>query len=161
MIFVTVGTQLAFDRMVGAVDRWVNAKDTQIIAQVGPTEVRFSNIKYKSFLEQEQLDHIMKNTELVVAHAGMGSILSSLSLGKPIIIMPRKASLGEHRNEHQMATAKRFQNRPGVYVAWDEQQLVVLLNRWSISRFDNVDEISNTASTEFIANLKQLIGNTQ
>ncbi|MCG8094946.1 MAG: glycosyl transferase family 28, partial [Candidatus Thiodiazotropha endolucinida] len=96
-----------------------------------------------------------------VAHAGMGSILSSLSLGKPIIIMPRKASLGEHRNEHQMATAKRFQNRPGVYVAWDEKQLVVLLNRWSIEKFDNVDEISNTAPTEFIANLKQLIGNTQ
>ncbi|MCG8015857.1 MAG: glucuronosyltransferase [Candidatus Thiodiazotropha sp. 'RUGA'] len=160
MILVTVGTQLAFDRMVGAVDRWVNKKDIQVIAQVGPTEVCFSNIKYKSFLEQDELDHILKTSDLVVAHAGMGSILSSLSLGKPIIIMPRKASLGEHRNEHQMATARRFQNRPGVYVAWDEQQLVVLLNRWSTERFDHVDEISNTAPTEFLANLKQLIGNT-
>lgn len=160
MIFVTVGTQLAFDRMVGVVDHWVYKKDIQISAQVGPTEVCFSNIKYKSFLEQQEIDHFLRTSELVVAHAGMGSILSSLSLGKPIIIMPRKASLGEHRNDHQMATAKRFQYRSGVYVAWDEQQLVALLDRWSGERFGLVEQISNTAPDEFINKLKELIGNT-
>ncbi len=158
MIFVTVGTQLTFDRMVGTIDHWADKKEIQVFAQVGPTEVCFPNIEYKSFLEQDELDHILHSSELVVAHAGMGSIISSLSLGKPIIIMPRKASLGEHRNDHQMATAKRFATRTGVYVAWDEQQLMELLNKWSVEKFDLVEQISNTAPDEFIVNLKRLIG---
>ena len=37
MIFVTVGTQLAFDRMIKAVDEWAGARGrTDVFAQVGP-----------------------------------------------------------------------------------------------------------------------------
>ncbi len=58
----------------------------------------------------------------------MGSILTALELEKPIIIFPRRAALGEHRNEHQLATAKKFSGRTeGVYVAFDEAELIELL----------------------------------
>ena len=44
----------------------------------------------------------------IVAHAGMGTILTALEIGKPLLVMPRRAALGEHRNDHQLATARRF-----------------------------------------------------
>jgi UDP-N-acetylglucosamine transferase subunit ALG13 len=35
----------------------------------------------------------------------MGTILSAAELGKPVILMPRRAKFGEHRNDHQQDTA--------------------------------------------------------
>lgn len=155
VIFVTVGTQLKFDRMVGAIDQWAGLMEIQVFSQVGPTEACFSNIQHKQFLEPDELDRFFETAQLVVAHAGMGSIISALSLGKPIIIVPRKASLGEHRNDHQMATAKRFSGRPGVYVAWDEKELVALLDKWCSRNFEHVKQISSSAPDSFIKNLKK------
>lgn len=57
----------------------------------------------------------------------MGSIISAMSLQKPIIIFPRKASLGEHRNDHQIATAKKMEELNYTYVAYDKEQLKSLL----------------------------------
>jgi UDP-N-acetylglucosamine transferase subunit ALG13 len=53
----------------------------------------------------------------------MGTILSALLHGKPILVMPKKASLGEHRNEHQTATARRMMALGNVNVAFDEDEL--------------------------------------
>lgn len=158
MIFVTVGTQLKFDRMVGAIDQWAGQMKVQVFAQVGPTEACFYNIQHIPFLEPDELDRCFKTAQLVVAHAGMGSIISALSLGKPIIIVPRKASLGEHRNDHQMATAKCFSSRSGIHIAWDEEELIGLLDKWSSRNFEHVEKISSSAPDSFIKNLKRIIG---
>jgi UDP-N-acetylglucosamine transferase subunit ALG13 len=59
----------------------------------------------------------------------MGSILTALQYQRPIIILPRRARLREHRNDHQLATAKWLRGRQGIYVAWDETQIAELLDR--------------------------------
>ena len=41
--------------------------------------------------------------------------------GLPMIVMPRRAELGEHRNDHQSATARRLSHLPGLSVAEDEE----------------------------------------
>ena len=43
--------------------------------------------------------------QVVIAHDEMGSIITALEMGKPIVVMPRRAELGEHRNDHQVAAA--------------------------------------------------------
>ena len=65
----------------------------------------------------------------MIAHAGMGSIITALELGKPIMVMPRRASLGEHRNDHQVATAKRFAEQGRIMVAFNEKELVDKLDQ--------------------------------
>jgi UDP-N-acetylglucosamine transferase subunit ALG13 len=158
VIFVTVGTQLNFDRMVSVVDTWAGYSGSEVVAQVGPTDESFSSVTHKSFLEPGEFDCHFESAEVVVAHAGMGSILTALSYGKPIIIMPRRAALGEHRNNHQMETAKRFLAQEGVWVAWDENELLVLLEEWQKCGFPKSKQISQFASDEFIGNLRDLIG---
>jgi UDP-N-acetylglucosamine transferase subunit ALG13 len=59
----------------------------------------------------------------------MGSILTALRVKKPTVIFPRKASLGEHRNDHQLATARSFSNVDGVYVAKTQEELFSILNK--------------------------------
>ena len=70
----------------------------------------------------------MLAADAVVAHAGIGTILGALELGKPTVVMPRRAALGEHRNDHQLATARRFSG-PGIAVALDEHELAAELGR--------------------------------
>lgn len=130
MIFVTIGTQLPFDRLIRSVDDWATQqKDSvEIFAQVGPTEYRPRAMKYDRFLSPDETEKRIIGSDLIVAHAGMGSVLSALKYRKPIVVMPRRAALGEHRNDHQMATARWLEQETGVAVAWDEENLAVYLD---------------------------------
>lgn len=130
MILLSVGTQLPFDRLIRAVDKWAtnNGRD-DVIAQVGPTRYRpaamqsFSHIPYDAFRE------LQRDCAVMVCHAGMGSIITAMEFGKPIIVMPRNHQLGEHRNGHQFATLRQFGDRPGIYPAETEVELLRLLDR--------------------------------
>ncbi len=158
MIFVTVGTQLTFDRMVSAVDTWAATSGDDVFAQVGPTDIHFNHIRQSAFLEPKDFDHYFNAAGLVIAHAGMGSILTAMSYGKRIIIMPRKAGLGEHRNDHQLATARSFVAHAGVSVAWDEDELITLLHQTdSTAMKQDLAQIPNTAPELFIQKLRELI----
>ena len=124
MIFLTVGTQLPFDRLVGAVDRWAATRPgADVVAQVGPTALRPAAVAWERFLPPAECRERMRAADAIVAHAGMGTILSALELGTPIVVMPRAAALGEHRNDHQLATARRFAELGSVAVAFDEAEL--------------------------------------
>lgn len=130
MIFAAVGTQMPFDRLVKTLDRWAVAHpDVPVVAQTGETRITPEALECHAFLAPEKFAACQMNAEVIVSHAGMGAILSAGTLGKPLIMMPRRHALGEHRNDHQMATARRFEGRPGIHVAWDEDELVSLLNR--------------------------------
>jgi UDP-N-acetylglucosamine transferase subunit ALG13 len=76
-----------------------------------------------AFLGSEEYQRRFAEADLVIAHAGMGTILGAIEAAKPLIIVPRRASLGEHRNEHQLGTAKRFRNVPGIRVVDDVSEI--------------------------------------
>ena len=63
----------------------------------------------------------------------MGTIITALELGKPILVVPRLGKLGETRNDHQVATAKRLAEDELVLAAYDEagfgRQMKVLERR--------------------------------
>ncbi len=129
MIFVTVGVQLPFDRLINAVDQWGAKEPTcEVFAQTGESSIDPVHIAYKKFLDPAEYESRCKASELIVAHAGMGSILTALEYSKPLIIMPRRAEFNEHRNDHQLSTVERFKSLQSVYVALDEKQLVELLD---------------------------------
>jgi UDP-N-acetylglucosamine transferase subunit ALG13 len=129
MIFVTVGVQLPFDRLVRAVDDWASTRGRRdVLAQVGATAYSPSAIEARAFLTADEFAALVEAADLIVAHAGMGSIITALELGKPLFILPRRAELGEHRNDHQLATAERMAAQANVSVAEDEQVLVRMLD---------------------------------
>ena len=132
MIFVTVGTDLPFDRLVLAVDAWAGERGrSDVFAQVGRSTCRPQHIRCQPFLEPEEFRACFTQASVIVAHAGMGTILSALQWGKPLLVMPRRASLGEHRNEHQLATARHLAGLDKLNVSFDEAALRQELDRLS------------------------------
>jgi len=134
MIFVTVGMQLPFDRMMRAVDAWCEGSEQgkRVFGQTGRLSV--DNFIPRHFphaeeLTPEEFDRRLTAARLIVSHAGMGTIISALTLGKPIVVVPRRAHLGEQRNDHQVATVKKFADRPGVFVSMTERELPGILDR--------------------------------
>lgn len=134
-ILVTVGTELPFDRLVSAVERWaVDAGvEDSVLAQVGESEQPPSRIAWTRFLNGPEFNDYFEHAELVVSHAGMGTIISALQLARPLLVMPRRYSLGEHRNDHQMATATRLAERDRADVAIDESELIERLDARDIT----------------------------
>lgn len=154
MIFVTVGTQLPFNRLIRILDSWASRNPSvRIESQLGFGAESPSSLNGVAMMSASVVREKIAEAEIVVAHAGMGTILSCLELRKPIIIFPRLASLGEHRNEHQSATARWLDGRSGVYVAWDETSLLDLLNKRDFLSA-SAASLSNHASPELIAHVK-------
>ena len=83
------------------------------------------------------------------------SIITALELGKRIIVMPRQASLGEHRNDHQVATAKKFAQQGRIEVAFNEPELIDKLDHQEA--FDGVDRLSSQASQYLIESIRTFI----
>ena len=159
-IFVTVGAQIPFDRLVVAVAKWAasNLGKHEIFAQVGEGGCRPRNIQSVDLLEPSGFKARVLWADVLVAHAGMGSILTALQFGKPILVMPRKGSLQETRNDHQVATAIRWREMGKIAVAMDENEMPDQLNR--LSDLGCAESISDTASEELIAAIRGFIRST-
>lgn len=139
MILVTVGTQLPFDRLIRAVEQWGEEHGyTDIIFQIGRSAYKPSLGTVIDFIPAQKLDELQRQAELVIGHAGIGTIISRLSLKKPVVIMPRLHALNEHRNDHQKATIARLRHLPGVFTADTEQDLSSTIEhaRKAINRTD-------------------------
>ena len=160
MILLSVGTQLPFDRLVRAVDDWALVHPRiEVIAQIGPSTYRPHTLKAFAFLDQGAFLDLQKRADRHISHAGMGSILTAMEYGKPIIVMPRDFGRGEHRNGHQAATARRFADTPGVHVAADVGALTDRL-----SQFRNLSRpsgITAHASPAFTDRLRAYLGSTR
>ncbi len=123
MILVTVGTQLGFDRLIEAMDRLAPELGTAVIAQTGKGHYVPQNMEAHEKIEPSRFEPMVKSAEVIVSHAGIGSVLTAARFSKPIVLLPRRASLHEHRNDHQMATVRKLAGRPGILIAQDESEL--------------------------------------
>jgi len=125
MIFLTIGTQFPFDRLVKAIDdacgRGLVYED--IYAQIGQSTYIPKNFDYVSLLDKSIYDDHFANASTIISHAGMGTISMAMELNKPLLVMPRSAKHGEVVHDHQFDIAEKFSQAGHILVAWDERQL--------------------------------------
>ncbi len=160
MIFLTTGTQLPFDRLVRAVDEWADTAQlsSDIVGQVlPPPENPYVPRNFETMARLAPPDYadIFNRASLIISHAGMGTILTALTQGKQICIMPRQVRYGEHRNDHQLATAQRLKAHPGLFKARDETDLPDCLNaamRAGAARGAAIDPFANAELTDRLRN---------
>ena len=160
-IFLTVGTQLPFDRLVRAVDIWAADRHDYIFGQIaepGPVGHVPRNFDWVPHLDPESFRKRFAAADLIVAHAGMGSLISALVARKPIVIVPRRTTLGEQRNDHQLATARRFGGRPGVTACMEATEIGPALDRLTSGPLDVADKpISREADLDLVDTLRVFI----
>lgn len=159
MIFVTIGTQEPFDRLIKTMDEIADAfPNEKIIAQVSETMYKVKHMQTFDFVSPTEFDKFFNEARLIVGHAGMGTIISALQKEKPIIVMPRIAKLGEHRNEHQMATAKKMEALNYIRVAYNEDELKnKVTSLLMIQDIKPLYKLGDSASEQLINSIKDFI----
>jgi len=125
MIFLTVGTQFPFDRLVKAIDEWVGSSkiNEKIFAQIGNSTYRPKNFEAASELEKSLFDEYFNRADGIISHAGMGTITMAMERKKPLLVMPRLKKYGEVVNDHQVDIARKFEKLRYLLVAYQEADL--------------------------------------
>jgi len=125
MIFLTVGTQFPFDRLVRAIDDIFDKSlaDEELFAQIGETSYRPRNFESVASLEKRVFDNYVKQASGIIGHAGIGTITMALCNHKPLLVMPRLKRYREVVNDHQLAIAKKFSELGHILVAYDVKDL--------------------------------------
>lgn len=126
MIFLTIGTLFEFDRLVKAIDISVSSGliKEDVFAQIGPGRYIPKAIRYVQTLDKEEYDRTVQQCSALVSHAGMGSISIGLKYDKPLLVMPRLRKYREHVNDHQLHTARKFEQLGHILAAYDTDELV-------------------------------------
>lgn len=86
-------------------------KDAEtVLWQTGSTDVKDLGIDGKEVVPAHEMEQAMQEADVVIAHAGTGTALTSLRMGKRPILVPRDSSHGQHVDDHQFQTAKLLDN---------------------------------------------------
>lgn len=118
MIFITLGSQkFQFNRLLEAADELKTSEE--IFAQIGYSDYKPQNYKYKEFLDRDEFSKVMSNADIVITHGGTGAIISALKKGKKVIAVPRLKEFGEHVDNHQVQLTSQFKELNLIYVCED------------------------------------------
>lgn len=109
---------MPFDRLVQAMDDWAGQHpDVPVEIQIGRGKYEPRHARFVRLMPVAEYRERVAAARLFVAHAGMGSIISAIEAGKPLLMLPRLQAQGEHNTDHQLATAASIGARPGLHVA--------------------------------------------
>lgn len=104
MILVTVGTHhQPFDRLVEASARLAGTE--HVVVQRGTSGFMPQGCEVVDHVAPEVLDAWIRAARVVVTHAGPATVTAVWATGGVPVVVPRRAALGEHVDDHQVAWA--------------------------------------------------------
>ena len=135
MILVTLGTQdKPFKRLLEEVERQIekgNIKD-KVIVQAGCTKFKSKNMEIFDLLPTTKFNKLLKECNLLITHAGVGTIIEGLKQNKKIIAVARLKKYKEHTNDHQLQLINNF----------TEEGYII-----GLTEFDSLDDAIEKAKT--------------
>lgn len=124
MIFVTVGTHnKGFERLIKKMDEIAGEIDEEVVIQTGFTEFEPVNAKWFKFKDIDDINEYYKNANIIVAHAGAGTLLDSLFFKKSVVAVPRRKKYGEHIDDQQLELTDVLEKSGKVLAVYDIKTL--------------------------------------
>ncbi|HEX2575985.1 MAG TPA: glycosyltransferase [Aquihabitans sp.] len=129
-VVVTVGTDHhRFDRLVGWVEAWATRHpDVGVLVQRGSSRPP-AGVDSVEMLGYDDLVAAMAAADAVVAQGGPAAIMDARSVGHRPIVVPRRGTLGEHVDDHQVTFTRWMADRDLVWLASSAEELEALLDR--------------------------------
>ena len=158
MILILLGTQdKPFTRLLETVDKAIKKGDIkeEVIAQIGFTKYSSENIKTFDLIPKDEYEKIISEADLIITHAGVGSILTGLKKNKKVIAAARLKEYGEHTNNHQLEILNEFYNKGYILKLDNFNELPKILKK--VKTFKPQKYTSNNA--KFIKMLENYIDN--
>ncbi|WP_211241732.1 glycosyltransferase [Patulibacter minatonensis] len=127
-VVVTLGTlKYGFERLIHRLLEILPA-DAEVLWQSGSTGVGGLGIEGCESMPEDELAAAMREADVVVSHAGVGSALTALEAGRLPVLVPRLVRFGEHVDDHQNQIATELESRGlAVNVTPDALDLETLL----------------------------------
>ncbi len=111
-VVVTLGTheRYTFPRLL---DRLVDIlpPGLDVLWQVGGTRIERMPAGARRQVPITEMRQAMREADVVVAHAGVGSALAAMQAGHRAVFVPRRRAHGEHVDDHQVAMARELESR--------------------------------------------------
>ena len=121
MIFVTVGTHSApMTRLIDALD---DLPADQLVVQHGNAPAPRRAREAAAFMPFGDMLERFAAAEVVVTHAGVGSVLCATRAGHTPLVVPRLRRHGEHVDDHQVELAEALEQSGAVVAVWDLEEL--------------------------------------
>lgn len=118
--FVTVGFErMPFDRLIRGIDDLVmeGILSETTLVQRGHTPYVPEHCRCVNFLNFEEMVSAIQECDVVISHAGVGTILLCHDLGFRPIVVPRRGDLREHVDNHQMEFGRVMSAEQIVFLA--------------------------------------------
>ncbi|MEU1602822.1 glycosyltransferase [Micromonospora matsumotoense] len=111
-IVVTLGTQdrFGFPRLL---QRLVDVvpPEAEVLWQVGSTRIPRMPAGARRQVPHAEMQQAMREADVIVTHAGVGSALAAMRAGRRAVYVPRRARHGEHVDDHQVEMARELDRR--------------------------------------------------
>ena len=133
-VVVTIGTYrgYGFQRLIRRLQE-ILPQETDVLWQTGDTDVSDFGIPGHDTLPERELTEAMREADVVIAHAGIGTALAAFEVGKSPLLVPRRAAWKEHVDDHQIQIANELGSRElTVSIEADEltyEDLLAAVNR--------------------------------
>lgn len=160
MILVLLGTQdNSFERLLKEIENCIdkNVIKEEVIVQAGNTKYVSNKMKIYDFFAPDKLNELIKKSNYVITHGGVGSIIQTIRNGKKVIAVPRKQEYKEHVNNHQMQIVENFDIKGYIIGLKEVQDLSNAIVK--VHTFEPEKYVSNTEN--FIKIIEDYIDNNQ
>ena len=160
MILVMLGTQNnSFHRLLEEIDKLINKGviKEKVVVQAGYTKYKSKNMEIFSLIPQEKLEEYQKQANLIITHGGVGSIITSLKLGKKVIAVPRLHEYGEHVNDHQKQIVENFDKEGyiiGIKDVLELEKAIEKLESFKPKKYEGNNKKMLSIIENYIDNLK-------
>jgi UDP-N-acetylglucosamine--N-acetylmuramyl-(pentapeptide) pyrophosphoryl-undecaprenol N-acetylglucosamine transferase len=110
-VVVSLGTfRRSFERLVRRL-RSILPPDVEVLWQTGETDVSSLGIDGHREIPERDLTRAIREADVLVSHAGVGTAVTALEVGKCPILVPRRFAHGEHVDDHQTQIAGELGHR--------------------------------------------------
>jgi len=135
MITITLGTiPYKFDRVIVWVDKLISQGVIQedLFVQYGVSDIsiisKYPNVNYASTVDRQEMLEAIFSSDLVIAHAGQGTVRQLALYPTSFIVLPRLAKFSEHVDDHQLLFAKSVEKLGITYCETFEELREAILN---------------------------------
>jgi UDP-N-acetylglucosamine transferase subunit ALG13 len=114
-ILVTLGTiqPYRFDALVDRIHQLL-PDQCDVTWQLGCTTRSDLPGRVVDMLPADEFLEVASSVDIVVSHGGLGTALALVDLGPQVILIPRRASRGEHVDDHQVQLCRELASRGAV-----------------------------------------------
>lgn len=161
-VLVTIGSMVEkkFTRLFKIIDELCGEgilEGSQVTSQVGFDNYQSPYYQCFDMIADEEFKRLIDESDLIITHAGTGTVTASIKKGKKVIIFPRMARYNEHYDDHQLELAELFTKQGYVLQARNKEELeyhILHVNEFEPTPFKSNNKAMNELIVDFIENGK-------